>query len=64
MVLTRNSCDLSIVFHEQIAVKVRLPVAVVKITNMVSSVYLVTVIILAALDHVIQSQGHVTAERV
>ena len=44
--------------------KARLPVAVVKITNMVSSVYLVTVIILAALDHVIRSQGLVTAEKV
>ena len=42
--------------------KVKLPVIVVKIINMVSSVYLVTVIILAAWDHVIQSQGHVTAE--
>ena len=51
-------------FHEQVAVEVKLPVAVVMITNMVSNVYFVTAIILAASDHVIQYQGHVTAERV
>ena len=59
----KSYVSLSLCVHfQQVALKVNLLVAVARIISMALCVYLVTVTLLVAWDHVIQCQEHVTAK--